>query len=449
MAAFASSGFELIEKLHDNRQTRVYRARRVADGRPVILKVLGSDPSLAEARPCHQREFEITRALDGVDGVIKALDLVDIDGSLMIVTEDINGESLDRVLARGPLDLAQALELAAQIAHALGEIHLHQIIHKDINPANIVWNRHSGELRIIDFGIASQLTQEQEKFQSPTQLEGTLAYTAPEQTGRVNRKLDYRADLYSLGITLHELFTGALPFSSREGIELMHAHIALTPPAPFRVNPRVPEAVSHIVTRLVEKMADDRYQSAWGVQHDLERCLAELRGKGSIALFALGEGDIPARFHIPQKLYGRGLEVATILAAFDRAATGAARLLLVQGPPGVGKSALVREVHKPLTGKHGSFIAGKFDQYQRDVPFYAWTLAFHDLCNLLLQEDEATLARWRSRILEGVGNLGRVLADVVPSIELIIGTQPEVPPLASEQALNRLNYVFGNFIKAI
>ncbi|MDQ5941269.1 MAG: hypothetical protein QG572_82, partial [Pseudomonadota bacterium] len=229
----------------------------------------------------------------------------------------------------------------------------------------------------------------------------------------------------------------------------MHAHIALTPPPPHQINPRVPIVISRIVMRLIEKMADDRYQSTWGIKHDLNQCRAQLRSTGSITPFTLGEGDIPLRFHIPQKLYGRDDEVATIITAFDRAATADAELLLVNGAPGVGKSALVHEVHQPVTERRGNFVSGKFDQYQRDVPFYAWMLAFQDFCNLLLQEDESSLEKWRTRILAGIGNLGRVLTDVVPSIELIIGPQPMVSPLAGEQALNRLNYVFGNFIKAI
>lgn len=449
MTAFSSPEFELLEKLHDNRQTRVYRARRIDDGRAVILKILGDDHPQPESLPRHRREYQLLQQLEQAGGVIKALDLIDINGSLTIITEDIGAESLDRILKQTNLSLQQSLELAIAIARALSEIHRAQIIHKDINPANVVWNRTNGDVRIIDFGIASQLAQETQGFLNPGQLEGTLAYTAPEQTGRINRPLDYRADLYSLGVTLYELFAGTRPFTDREGIELIHAHIALPAIPPHQVHPRVPPMVSRIIMRLIEKVADDRYQSADGVLHDLQLCLSAHRSLGSIPEFLLSEGDAPTHFQLPQKLYGRSEEAAAILAACANASEGQASLLLVLGPPGVGKSALVREVYKPLTERQGNFILGKFDQYQRDVPFSAWTQAFQELCNLLLQEDEVVLGRWRERILGSIGTLGRVLTDVIPSIELIIGPQPEVPQLDGDKAQNRLNYIFGNFIKAI
>ncbi len=449
MTAFASPEFELLEKLHDNRQTRVYRARRLHDGLSVILKILGDDHPSPESLPRHRREYQLLQLLGETPGIIKAIDLIDINGSLTIVTEDIGAESLDRILKQTNLSLQQSLELAITITRALSEVHRAQIIHKDINPANVIWNRSTGDVRLIDFGIASQLAQETQGFLSPKQLEGTLAYTAPEQTGRINRPLDYRADLYSLGITLYELFAGTRPFTDREGIELIHAHIALPATPPHQVHPRVPTMVSRIIMRLIEKMADDRYQSADGVLHDLQICLSAHRSLGNIPDFLLSEGDAPTHFQLPQKLYGRNEEMAAILSTCASASSGQASLLLVLGPPGVGKSALVREVYKPLTEQRGNFIVGKFDQYQRDIPFSAWTQAFQELCNLLLQEDDAVLAQWREHILQSIGPLGRVLTDVIPSIELIIGPQPEIPQLDGDKAQNRLNYVFGNFIKAI
>ncbi len=445
----ALSNFQLAEELYGVGNTRVCRAIGLVDGRPVVLKILSGDGIQSEAFAQYQREYEVTSALKDVPGVIRVYGLENVQDSLMIVEEDIGGQSLAKILDAKPIGVVPGLELAIRIAHILGEIHQHQVIHKDCNPANIIWNRKTDELRIIDFGISSQLNQERQEFQSVKQLECNLAYASPEQTGRVNRKLDNRSDLYSLGVTLYRMFTGTLPFVGREGIELVHAHIALMPTPPHETNPEIPLPLSQIIMRLLAKMADDRYQSAWGLEHDLRRCLGELLAGGQVLAFPLGEKDIATSLRIPQKLYGREGEIATIVAAFDRIAAGGSEFLLVSGSSGTGKSALVHEVHKPLTEKHGVFIAGKFDQYQRDVPFYAWQRAFEEFCNLLLKEDEESLSWWRVRIASALGGIGKVIADVVPSIELIIGEQPPVPPLSGEQALNRLNYVFGNFIKAI
>ena len=445
----AISDYRLSEELFSSETTKVCRAVHLGDGRQVVLKILSGEQTRPEAFVEYRREFEITASLKGVVGVIEVIGLENIQDTVMIVEEDIGGRSLASILEGGRVDLAEALSLAIRLARALGQIHRQHVIHKDINPANIIWNRAADEVRIIDFGISSQLSQERQEFQSVNQLEGSLAFISPEQTGRVNRRLDYRSDLYSLGVSLYQLFAGALPFVAREGIELVHAHIALTPVPPHEVNPELPLAVSQIVMRLMAKMADDRYQSAAGLEYDLQHCLDQLRATGQLAPFPLAANDASIRFQIPQKLYGREAEIATIIAAFDRSTQGPSELLLVSGFSGAGKSALVHEVHKPLTERCGNFITGKFDQYQRDIPFYAWTRAFEEFCNLLLKEDESSLAEWRERISAAVGAIGKVLTDVIPSVETIIGPQAEIPPLAGEQALNRLNYVFGNFLGAV
>jgi diguanylate cyclase (GGDEF)-like protein len=445
----AISDFQLLEELYSSGSTRVCRAVHLEDGKPVVLKILSGEHLETDAFVQYQREYEIIDALKDTAGVIDVYHLANIQDSLMIVEEDIGGKSLDRIFAAETIDLRQALQLAAGIAQILDQIHRRRVIHKDINPSNIVWNRQTGELRVIDFGIASQLSQERQEFQNVNQLEGNLAYISPEQTGRINRKLDYRSDLYSFGISLYQLFTGTLPFVSQDGIELVHAHIAVTPAFPSELNPQIPLALSQIIMRLIAKMADDRYQSAQGVRHDLERCLQQLQETGGITIFPLAERDVSIKFQIPQKLYGREQEISSIIKAFDRSAEGHTELLLVTGFSGTGKSALVHEVHKPLTEKRGNFIAGKFDQYQRDVPFYAWTQALEAFCKLLLKEDESSLALWREKISTAMGNIGKVVTDVIPSIELIIGKQPDVPPLSGEQALNRLNYAFGNFLEAV
>lgn len=443
------SNYQLVEEIYGSGHTRVCRAVSLADRQPVILKILSGETLHSDVYAQYQHEFEVTRSLADIEDVIKVRALEAVQDSLMIVEEDIGGQSLAKTLQSGQIGLEEGLDLAVRITHVLGQIHQRRVIHKDCTPANIIWNRETGALRIIDFGISSQLSQERLDFQNVNQLEANLAYASPEQTGRVNRKLDYRSDLYSLGVTLYQMFTGSLPFLARAGIELVHAHIALMPAAPHEIAPDLPRPLSDIIMRLMAKMADDRYQSAWGLEHDLRRCLDSLRRAGGIAPFELGEKDASTRMQIPQKLYGREAETAAIIAAFERAAMGPAELLLVSGFSGTGKSALVHEVHKPLTERRGSFISGKFDQYQRDVPFYAWKMAFEEFCNLLLKEDETSLARWRERIAGALGTIGKVVAEVIPSIELIVGPQPEVPPLAGEQALNRLNYAFANFLKAL
>jgi len=445
----AISDFRLLEELYGSGNTRVCRAVSLRDNQPVVLKILSGEHLQSDAFVQYQREYGIIKTLKDIDDVINVYGLVNIQNSLMIVEEDIGAKSLDMILAAETIDLKEALRLAVRLADILGRIHQHRVIHKDFNPSNIVWNRLTDELKVIDFGIASQLSQERQEFQSVNQLEGNLAYISPEQTGRINRKLDYRSDLYSFGISLYQLLTGTLPFASQDGIELVHAHIAVTPVSPCELDPQIPWVLSQIVMRLIEKMADDRYQSAQGVQYDLERCLQQLQETGEVAAFPLAERDVSIRFQIPQKLYGREHEISSIIKAFDRTAQGYTELLLITGLSGTGKSALVHEVYKPLTEKCGNFVAGKFDQYQRDVPFYAWTQALEAFCKLLLKEDEASIALWSERISAALGNIGKVITDVIPSIELIIGKQPEVPPLSGEQALNRLNYAFGNFLEAI
>ncbi|MBY0239892.1 MAG: AAA family ATPase [Burkholderiaceae bacterium] len=449
-----NSQFTLFEELYSSASTRIWRAAAVADGRPVVLKILSEDE--AQHQPHYaqfQREFQIMRTLQEVEGVNRAYALENVNDALMIVSEDIGGRSLAQVLEGGPLAPAAGLPLAVRLADMLAGVHAQGVIHKDLTPANIVWNRATGALRLIDFGIASQLNQERSAFQSVHELEGTLHYVSPEQTGRVNRGIDSRSDLYTLGVTLYHLFTGVLPFAGRHGIELVHAHIALAPKPPHLCNPAVPPLLSDIILRLMAKNADDRYQSAAGLAHDLRLCAEAVLDAGGPAAaavgFTLGAHDALGNFRIPGKLYGRAREIAAIVAAFERAASGPAELLLVGGCAGSGKTALVHEVHQPLTQRHGGYIEGKFDQYQRDVPFYAWRMAFEGFCQLLLKEDEASLARWRERILGAVDGQGKVLAEVIPSIELVIGPQPAVLTLSGGQALNRLHYVFGAFLQAV
>jgi hypothetical protein len=350
-------------------------------------------------------------------------------------------------LARGRVSLEEGLRLAARLASIVGDVHAAQIIHKDINPHNIVYNPQTGVAKLIDFDIATQLRSEGARFSAAAGLEGTLAYIAPEQTGRMNRALDYRADLYSLGITIYELLTGVLPHDSGDPLEIVHFHIAgaLTPP--HVCDPQVPRVVSDIVAKLLAKAPEDRYQSAIGAAHDLAVCHEQLRTSGRIDTFPIAAHDAVDRFEPPQKLYGRSTNVDALLASFERVAKGCVEAVLVSGHAGVGKTALVQEIYEPVTRRRGYFAAGKFDQLRRDIPFSGLVNALQDLVQQLLTEDEGALADWRRAIQAAVAPNGRLLLDVLPALELIIGPQPSVPPLDAVAAQNRFNLVFKSFMK--
>ncbi|MEE8289421.1 MAG: AAA family ATPase, partial [Nitrosomonadaceae bacterium] len=339
------------------------------------------------------------------------------------------------------------LNIAIKLSTTVGEVHQSGIIHKDINPKNIIVNLDTDQLNLIDFSISSHLPSETQKISHPNALEGTLAYMSPEQTGRMNRAIDYRTDFYSLGVTFYEMLTRKLPFQVDDAMELVHCHIAKQPLTPIKVDPEIPKALSNIVMKLLEKTADKRYQSAYGIQADLDTCLKQLRDSGKIEKFTLGLQDVMDQFHIPQKLYGREQEIATLMTEFDRISQRQTELLLVSGYSGIGKSALVYEIHKPIVEKRGYFISGKFDQLQRTIPYNAIVAAFRELMRQFLTESEDRLKEWKEKLLTALGVNGQVIIDVIPEVELIVGPQPDVAELAPQEAQNRFNLVFQRFIQ--
>ncbi|HEY9607580.1 MAG TPA: AAA family ATPase [Allocoleopsis sp.] len=441
-------------KIYESANSVVYRGIRDGDRTSVILKVLKEDyPTPAELTR-YKQEYEITRSLN-LDGVVKAYSLQDYQRSLVMLLEDFGGESLAKWMqispqAYCPVPLAGFLRLAIEITEILGRIHAANVIHKDINPGNIVFNPNTRVVKIIDFGISTQLTRTNPTFKNPNVLEGTLAYMSPEQTGRMNRTLDYRTDFYSLGVTFYELLTEQLPFPTTDILELVHCHIAKQPIPPHQVNADIPIAVSDIIMKLMAKNAEERYQSAWGLKADLEECLRQLETTGEIATFQLGNQDISDKFQIPQKLYGREAEVETLLTAFERIAAGEAKqaeLILVTGYSGIGKSALVQEIYKPITEKRGYFLTGKFDQLGRNIPYSAVVSAFAGLVRQLLSEPEYQLQQWRNKLLTALGTNGQIIINVIPEVELIIGKQAPVPDVGATEAQNRFNRVFQKFIR--
>src|ERR671932_452742 len=320
------AGYQILTQIYESANSLVYRAIRERDNQSVILKVLKEDYPTPQELTRYKQEYEITRNLN-LDGVVKAYGMEPFQRTLVIILEDFGASSLKQLMngslgRQAFMPLPEFLKLAIKTAEILGAIHAANVIHKDINPSNIVFNPETGIIKIIDFGISTVLTRENPTLKNPNVLEGTLAYMSPEQTGRMNRDLDYRTDFYSLGVTFYELLTGKLPFATTDALELAHCHIAKQPLSPHQLVPEIPNAVSDIVMKLMAKTAEERYQSAFGIRADLEECLNQLQRHGEITEFPLGTQDISDKFQIPQKLYGREAEVETLLAAFERVATG-------------------------------------------------------------------------------------------------------------------------------
>jgi len=457
------SGYQLLTPIYETSNSLVYRGIREPNKQPVILKVLKQDYPRPSELTRYQQEYQITHNLN-IDGVVKAYSLEKYQKTLVIVFEDFGGESLKILTNNWTLNLKEFLSIAIKITESLGQIHAVQIMHKDINPANIVLNRETEQLKIIDFGISTVLTRENPTLKNPNVLEGTLAYMSPEQTGRMNRYLDYRTDFYSLGATFYQLLTAQLPFETNDALELVHCHIAKNPVPPhLQLGEKYcPKVVSDIVMKLMAKTAEERYQSAWGIKADLEKCLEQLQSEGEISEFPLANQDISDKFQISQKLYGREQEIETVLAAFERVSSNGSfiggylseeqdkqqsELMLVAGYSGIGKSALVAEIYKPITKQRGYFISGKFDRLQRNIPYSAVVTAFSELVRQLLTETETKLKQWRTKLQAAFGSNGQIIIDVIPELELIVGKQPAVAELGATESQNRFNLVFQHFIK--
>ena len=391
------------------------------------------------------REYGLKDQLDGA-WALRPLDLVRDRDRTLLVLEDPGGLPLDHLLGT-PMEVGRFLHLAIGIAAALGKVHQQGIIHKDIKPANVLVNLEANRVWLTGFGIASRLPRERQVPEPPEFIAGTLAYMAPEQTGRMNRSIDSRSDLYALGVTFYQMITGGLPFAASDPMEWVHCHIARCPIAPAERRKEVPNAISAIIMQLLTKTAEERYQTAGGLERDLRRCLAEWEARNEIDEFPLRERDIPDRLLIPEKLYGRSREVETLLAAFDRIVkSGAPELVLVSGYSGIGKSSVVNELHKALVPPRGLFASGKFDQYKRDIPYATLAQAFQTLIRPLLGKSEAELAPWRDALREALGPNGQLMVDVVPELKLIIGEQLPAPELPPQDAQRRFQLVFRRFI---
>jgi PAS domain S-box-containing protein len=434
-----------LETLREGGELVLYRGRRKGERAPVLIVAPDSKHLAPGSLERLEHEYSLRSELDPA-WAARPLDLVRHEGRPLLLLEDPGGEPLDRLLGQ-PFEVTRFLRYAIALAAALGGVHARGLVHKDLKPANVLVHSASGAAWLTGFGIASRLPRERQTPGPPEDITGTLAYMAPEQTGRMNRSVDSRSDLYSLGVTFYEMLTGTLPFTATDPMGWIHCHIARQPVPPAERAEGVPGPVSDIVVKLLAKTAEDRYQTAAGVEADLRRCLTAWEAVGRIDPFPLGAKDASDRLLIPEKLYGREPELTTLLAAFDRVVgRGTPEFVLVSGYSGIGKSSVVNELHKVLVPPRGLFASGKFDQYQRDIPYATLAQAFQSLVRPLLGQSEEELGRWRDALRDALGPNGQLIVNLVPELELVLGPQPPVADLAPQEAKNRFQMLFRRFV---
>jgi PAS domain S-box-containing protein len=435
----------VFEALRNDEELILYRGQSKDDASQVLVLSPAVQRSTPESLKRLEHEYSLKEELDST-WATRPIAIARHWDRTVLVSADPGGVPLDQLLGH-PLDIAFALRLAISLSTAIGHLHQRGLIHKDIKPAHVLVNSVTDQCWLMGFGIASRLPRERQSPEPPEFVAGTLAYMAPEQTGRMNRSIDSRSDLYALGVTLYEMLTGSLPFTASDPMEWVHCHIARQPIPPKERLKNVPASVSAIVMKLLAKTAEERYQTAAGAESDLRRCLAEWETQRRIDEFPLGDHDTSDRLLIPEKLYGRAHEIDTLLASFERVvASGTPELVLVSGYSGIGKSSVVNELHKVLVPPRGLFASGKFDQYKRDIPYATLARALQSLIRPLLSKSEAELQNWRDALQEALGPNGRLIVDLVPELKLIIGEQPPVPDLSPQDAQGRFQLVFRRFI---
>jgi PAS domain S-box-containing protein len=434
-----------LERVRHGSEFVLYRGLSASEPRHILVVALASESPAPESIRRLEHEYELRNQLDPA-WAARPVGLVRDNGQTCLLLEDPGGQPLDRLLDRA-LDLAQIIRIAIGLSGALSKLHERGIIHRDIKPGNIIADESSGAVWLTGFGIASDLSRGSQRSKPPEILAGTLAYIAPEQTGRIKYSIDSRSDLYSLGVTLYQMLTGVLPFNASDPIEWIHCHVARQAPQPIARKNDVPEPLSAIVVKLLAKGPEDRYQTAEGLKADLGRCLRDWESLGRIDPFVLGAEDVSRQLRLPQRLYGREKERATLLEAFNRiVSSGIPELVLVSGYAGIGKSSLVNELQKMLVPARALFASGKFDQYKRDIPYFTLAQALRSLIRQLLAESEAELSGWREALREALGPNGKLMVDLVPELKLIVGEQPPIPDLPPQQAQSRFQLVFRRLI---
>ena len=444
MSLIEIAGYKITETVHQGTQTVLYRAIGL-DGTSRILKSLTLNQPTSESLARLRHEYEITRDLQ-INSIVKTVGFETVGHRTVMVMEDFGGRSLQQILGTDTIDLALCLNIMVQVSQAIVQLHSQKIIHKDIKPANIIINLESNQIKLTDFSIATQIgTETNQLISHPNQLEGTLAYISPEQTGRINRPVDYRTDFYSLGVTLYELLTGQLPFVSNDALELVHCHMAKIPTPIQVLNSDVPDAIVQMVEKMMNKNAEDRYQNASGMLADFTQCLEEYEATGTIKLVEIGKLDTISQLNIPKKLYGRSAQIEQLLSVFDRVNDGAVELVVIAGYSGIGKTALIQELYKPLSLSQGYFIAGKFDQFRRDIPMEALANSHRLMILQIISRGTEEIERWRSHFQTNLGANAQIVIDLIPELEIIMGPQPTLSDLNEIESQQRYIQTFNKF----
>ena len=439
-------GFRIKSEIYRNGNGVIYKGAREEDNLPVIIKVASAELNPRSAARL-RNEYEIRKGLNGIGpGIVKAHDLKEVGNTTALILEDFGGVSLNKILARGRLEIKQFLEIGVELCKALAKIHAGRVIHKDIKPSNIIVNLNTREIKFSDFGISAVFKKGDSDEENRTVMEGTLAYIAPEQTGRMEARVDFRSDLYSLGIVFYELLSGSPPFISQDPMVLVHSHMAVMPEPVQNLNAEIPYTLSKIIQKLLSKIPEERYQTARGLRTDLILCLRHIRKTGTIPNFIPGQNDVSENFEISTNIFGRNQETVILMTAFGQVTHGESNLLLISGYSGIGKSSLVSKIQQPIIENHAYFIRGKFDQYKKDIPCSALLQAFEELIRKILIESETSIRKHKKELLDQLEDNAQVIIDVLPELKQLLGEQPSVPHLSPAETSNRFNLVFKNFI---
>ncbi|MBF0237380.1 MAG: AAA family ATPase [SAR324 cluster bacterium] len=443
---FVHPDYEIHELINESSHSEVFRAVRKQDSLSVILKRLKGEHPSVDAVARFKNGYDML-AKNQMEGVIQVLGLEPVNNTWMIVFEDFGGISLADLLNRPRQELSSLLNIGARIAETLDRLHRRRLIHKDIQPSNILWKSVTGEIRLIDFGLASQLSREVASMLNPNQLEGSLVYISPEQTGRVNQSIDHRTDLYSLGMVLYHLATGRVPFLTSDPLELVHCHLAQVPPPPQQLNHNIPEVLSAIILKLLEKSPDRRYQTASGLLSDLNQCLESLEQHGILVSFEPGIHDLSEQLRQTQPFYGREREEATLSDALTRVVQGAFETILLEGPPGLGKTSLLDTLERHSMEQHCLSVRIKFDSLRHHIPYAGILNGFQELIRQLNSQNEDSVIRWKQRINKALRPNAQLLMDVIPELATLLGPQPDVPEMPARESANRFMWVMLNFIQ--